>query len=262
MNDITFVTAYFKINKNKYNSNYYDWMSNLLLNLNNNIIIFTDKISKPVIEKFRDNYKDKTIIIEMKLEEFHSIKYLDYFIKDYNRDVYNWLRNPELYLIWTERLKFVEKSIDINPFKTSYFAWIDIGYIRNPIYINRYLKNGFPNLNKLKEDKIYILNIDYNFTEEDFNDPYNKKFQTINNKIGAGFIIGSSINLKKMIDEYYNIVVPEYIKRDYFIGDEQTLYTTIYLKRPDLITIIRGDNDDTTIPYCEFKWFYFLKFLT
>jgi hypothetical protein len=262
MNNITFVTAYFKFNQNKYNSNYFDWMSNLLLNLDNNIIIFTDKISKSVIEKLRDNYKDKTIIIEMKLEEFHSIKYLDYFIKDHLRDKYRHIRNPNLYMIWNEKLKFVEKSIDINPFKTLYFAWIDIGYIRNPIYINRYLKNGFPNLNKLKEDKIYMLNIDYNFTEEDFKDPFNKKYQMIDNKIGGGFIIGNSINLKKMIDEFYNIIIPEYIKRDYFLGEDQTLYTSLYLKRPDLITIIRGDNDDTTIPYCEFKWFYFLKFLT
>ena len=106
-------------------------------------------------------------------------------------------------MIWNEKLKFIEKAININPFKTDYFAWIDIGYVRNKIYIDRYLKKGFPNINYLKEDKIYMLNIDYNFTQEDFKDPYNKKYQEIDNKIGGGFIIGNSKNLKKMIEEIH-----------------------------------------------------------
>ena len=84
----------------------------------------------------------------------------------------------------------------------------------------------------------------------------------IDNKIGGGFIIGTSKNLRKMIDEFYNVIIPEYMNRNYFLGEDQTLYTTLYLKRPDLIKLIRGDNDETTIPYCEFKWFYFLSFLT
>ena len=262
MDDITLVTAYFRLNRNKYNTDYFDWMSNLLLNLNKNLIIFTDEFTEPTIKKLRENHKDKTLIIQMNLEEFHSVKYLDYFIKDYIRDKYKNLRNPNLYMIWNEKLKFLEKSIDINPFKTSYFAWIDIGYVRNPVYINRYLNKGFPNVSKLTEDKVYMLNIDYKFTEDDFKDPYNKKYQMIDNKIGGGFIIGTSKNLRKMIDEFYNVIIPEYMNRNYFLGEDQTLYTTLYLKRPDLIKLIRGDNDETTIPYCEFKWFYFLSFLT
>jgi len=39
MDDITLITAFIKIEKNKYNSDYIEWISNLLLNLNNNLII-------------------------------------------------------------------------------------------------------------------------------------------------------------------------------------------------------------------------------
>ncbi len=262
MDDITLVTAYFKLERNKYNTDYIDWMGNLLLNLDKNLIIFTDEFTEQLIKDMRKNYENKTLIIKMKLNEFHSVKYLDYFIKDHLRDKYRHLRNPNLYMIWNEKLKFIEKAIDINPFKTNYFSWIDIGYVRNKIYVDKYIKKGFPDISKLTEDKIYMLNIDYNFTKEDFIDPYNSKFQMIDNKIGGGFIIGNSINLKKMIKEFYEVIIPEYIKRNYFLGEDQTLYTSLYLKRPDLITLIKGNDDETTIQYCQMRWFYFLKYLT
>lgn len=266
MDDITLITAYFRINKNKYNTDYIEWMSNLLLNLDKNLIIFTSIDTYDLIKKLRENYKTKTFIIITSIEDFYNYKYIDYYKKDYARDHMNVkfpnLRIPELYMIWNEKLKFIEKSMDLNPYKTNYFTWIDIGYVRNKVYIEKYLKKGFPNVERLKEDKIYMLNIDYNFTEEDFKDPYNQKFRYIDNKIGGGFIIGNEKNLRKMIDEFYNVILIDYMKNDYFIGEDQTLYTSLYLKNPEMIKLIRGDNDETTIPYCEMKWFYFLKYLT
>ena len=47
-----------------------------------------------------------------------------------------------------------------------------------------------------------------------------------------------------------------------FKSKQTHLYTSLYLKNPDMIKLIRGNNDETTIPYCEMKWFYFLKYLT
>lgn len=266
MDNITLITAYFKLDKNKYNSDYIDWMSNLLMNLDKNLIIFTSIDTYLLIKKLRENYKTKTFIIITTIEDFYNYKYLDYYKKDHERDHMNMkypnLRNPSLYMIWNEKLKFVERGMNINPYKTSYFAWIDIGYVRNKIYIDKYLKKGFPNVENLKEDKIYMLNIDYTFTSEDFKDPFNQKFRYIDNKIGGGFIIGSEINLRKMIEEFYNNILITYMNNDYFIGEDQTLYTSLYLKNPEMIKLIRGDNDETTLPYCEMKWFYFLKFLT
>jgi hypothetical protein len=164
-------------------------------------------------------------------------------------------------MIWNEKLKFIEKGMDLNPFKTKYFAWCDIGYVRNKVYIDLYMKN-FPNVNKLTEDKIYMLNIDYNFTEEDFKDPNNNKYRYISNIMGGGFIIGNEEKLREMIDIYYNKTIPYYIENDLFIGKDQTLYVTLYLNNQNLIKLIRGHNDNYTIPYSELKWFYFLKHLS
>jgi len=259
--NITIITGMIKIDKNKYNSNYIEWISNLLSNLDNNLIVFTSKEYYEIIKHLRLKFEKKTMIIIVSLENLYMYKYLDYLNKDLKRDHENKYHNTSLYMIWNEKLKFIEKGIKINPFNTSYFAWCDIGYVRNPLYIDMYLKN-FPDIRKMKDDKIYMLNIDYNFTEDDFKDPYNEKYRYISNIIGGGFIIGRDENLRKMIDIYYNEIIPTYINKDLFIGKDQTLYVSLYLLYPSLIKLIKGSNDTHSIPFSELKWFYFLKYLS
>lgn len=259
--NITMITAMIKIDKNKYNSNYIEWISNLLLNLDKNLIVFVSKEYYEIIKHLRLKYESKTMIIIVSLEDFHMYKYLDYLKKDLERDHEKDYHNTSLYMIWNEKLKFIEQAMNTNPFKTSYFAWCDIGYVRNPLYIDMYLRN-FPDIRKLTEDKVYMLNIDYNFSEEDFKNPYNEKYRYISNIIGGGFIIGRDEQLKRMIDLYYNEILPNYINKNLFIGKDQTLYVSLYLSNPSLIKLIRGSNDNYTIPYSELKWFYFLKFLS
>lgn len=262
--DITLVTAMIKIKQNKYNSNYVEWITNFLSNINKNIIIFTSIEYYELIKSLRAKYEDKTIIIVISIEDFYMYKnHLEYLKKDYERerDYEKHIHNIDLYMIWNEKLKFVEKAMDINPFKTTNFAWIDIGYVRNKVYIDLYLKT-FPNMKKITEDKIYMLNVDYIFTEDDYKYPYDNKYITIKNIIGAGFILGSEKKLRLMINLYYNEIMAFYIKNNLFIGKEQTLYTSLYLKYPKLFKLIRGENDNTTILNSEMKWFYFLKYLS
>jgi hypothetical protein len=262
MNEITLITAMIKIEKNKYNSDYIEWISNFLLNVDKNMIIFTTIEYYDIIKKLRSKYERKTFIIITTIEDLYMYKeHLDYLKEDHKRDIEKDYHNIELYMIWNEKLKFIEKGMDINPFKTTYFAWCDIGYIRNKKYIDMYAKN-FPNMEKITEDKIYMLNIDYNFTEDDYIYPYDNKYETIASIIGGGFILGNEKRLRQMIQLYYNEIMPYYIKNKKFIGKDQTLYVSLYLKYPKLFKLIRGENDNTTIQYSQLKWFYFLKYLS
>jgi len=262
MSDITLITAFFSFNENKYNDDelYKQWMKNLLLNVNKNMVIYTDEKNKDFISSLRKKHENTKIII-MKIEDFHMYKYIDYLNKDLDRDYEKKYHNINLYMIWNEKLNFILKTINENPFNTDYFCWCDIGYVRNPLYISLYLEN-FPNIKNLTENKIYMLNIDYNFTNDDFIDPYNEKYRYISNIIGGGFIIGHKENLLKMANIYYNEILIDYMKLNKFIGKDQTLYVSLYLKYPDLIKLIKGTNDNHTIPYSELKWFYFLKYLS
>jgi hypothetical protein len=259
--DITFITAYFKINNNKYNSDYMEWMNNLLSNLNAPLVIYTTPdLYKQMIE-MRIGYENKTKVIFTDFPDFYVYKYLDYFKKDLERDREKYIHNIFLYMIWNEKLNFIKKTIHLNPFQTSYYAWCDIGYVRNPIYIDKYLKKGFPNLNRLIDDKIHMLQFDYEFTSNDFKNPYYGDWSTVAN-LGGGFIIGKYDKLLEMANIYYQDIMPTYISKNLFIGKDQNLYTSIYLKYPHLFKLIKGINDNYNIPFCELRWFYFLHYLT
>ena len=259
--DITFITAYFKIEKNKYDSDYFEWMKNLLSNLETPLVIYTTNDLYNQMMELRKGYEDITQIICIEFKDFYVYKYLDYFNKDLQRDYEKNIHNIYLYMIWNEKLNFIKKTIDINPFNSNYYCWCDIGYLRNKNYISLYMRN-FPNILNLTEDKIYMLNIDYNFTTEDFQNPFNNKFRYLSNTIGGGFIIGKKELIIQIADIYYNQIIPFYINNNLFIGKDQTLYVSLYLLYPNLIKLIRGHNDNFSIPNCELKWFYFLKYLS
>ena len=65
--NITMITAMIKIDKNKYNSNYIEWISNLLLNLDKNLIVFVSKEYYEIIKHLRLKYESKTMIIIVSL---------------------------------------------------------------------------------------------------------------------------------------------------------------------------------------------------
>ena len=139
MDDITIVTAFLKLEKNKYNSNYIQWMSNLLKNLNKNLVIYTCPEYLEIIQDLRKDFPNKTKIILISFEDFLVYKYLHYFKNDLERDHEKHIHNIYLYMIWNEKLNFIKKTIELNPFNSNYHCWCDIGYLRNPNYISLYI---------------------------------------------------------------------------------------------------------------------------
>ena len=264
MDDITIVSALFSLKKNKYNSMdiYKFWGSNLLCNLNKNFVIFTDEENYDFICSLRTNeLKEKTRIIKTKIEDFYMYNHIEYLKKDLIRDQQQHIHNVDLYLIWNEKLNFIKKAIDLNFFNSSYYAWCDIGCVRNSLYPELYLKN-FPNLSNIIEDKIYMTNVDCDFVEYNFKNPYDDKYLYTNGTICGAFFIGRKELLTKMYDIYYNEIMTNFINKDLFIGQDQALYISLYLSYPNLIKLISGENDEYTIQFSQLKWFYFLKYFS
>lgn len=264
MNDITIVSAFFSFKKNKYNSHdiYKFWGSNLFPNLNTNVVIFTDEENYDFICSLRVNeLKEKTRIIKMKIEDFYMYKYIDYLQKDFERDHENNVQNIDLYMIWNEKINFVKKAIDFNFFNSSYYAWCDFGCVRNSLYPELYLKT-FPNLSNLTEEKVYMIKVDCEFSDEDYKNPYDDKYKYWNGAIAGSFFIGKKELLLKFHDYYYNEIIINFINRDIFIGKDQNLYISLYLSHPELFKLINGENDNYSINFSQLKWFYFLKYLS
>jgi hypothetical protein len=255
--ECTLVTAYYNIGKKKHNdSDYYIWISNFLPNLDCYMVIFTDEISYNFIIECRKNFLHKTKVILLPLEKFHTFQYIEYWKRDFQRD-HERYHSIGLYLIWNEKSMFVKRAIELNVFNTEYYCWADIGMVRERYYIE-HIKT-FPKANNnVSKEKMYVLNVNYEFTEDDFNckELVSNRFQYKVATIGGGIIFGHKDIFIKWIDTYYNYL-QEFIKNDIFAGKDQSIMACIYIKNRDWIEAVKPKpsplNDD---------WFYLLYYFS
>ena len=82
--------------------------------------------------------------IELNIEEFVTYPYKDKMITDSYH-----CPSVELNLVWNEKIFLIQKALDLNPFQSDFFCWVDAGIC---IYRNKVPPSiPFPNINKLNE---------------------------------------------------------------------------------------------------------------
>lgn len=259
-NNCTIVSAFYDSSIKKHTSKEYkEWISYFLPNANSPMVIFTDENSFDIIYEARKNHENKTKIIVLPVHDFYTHKYINHWKKDVNRDheILNGTQHSiELYMIWNEKPMFVKRAMDINPFRTEFFCWTDIGIVRKEEY-SEYIKY-FPKItDKINSHKVYMLNIQNLFDSYDFEfeDIASEKYR-YKNYIGAGVILGHINVMSVWIAKYY-ITLNEFVEKDLFAGKEQSIMACVYVKNKDIIELIQPKpspfNDD---------WFYLLYYFS
>lgn len=231
---IVFSTCWY-IFKNKFNNNIYqNWIDNLLTNVNNfKLVIYTNKSSIFMLEKFINNPNIKIIIFE--IQEFYNYKYKDFWISNHNKNIYlnnkiDWSVN----MLWNEKISFVKKSFDEQYFQGEWYGWMDIGYFRNRENDLK-ITHNWPNHTTIKnfnKEKIYYANVNNN------KDYINYLFKIINNRdenglskiiipnnqisIAGGFFL---IHIDKIIwyHNLYDEKLKLYIKNRRLVKDDQII---------------------------------------
>ena len=234
INNVTTVTAYYKIPSKKFHDVYIKWMSNFL-KIKQNVVFFseTDTI-KEIKEIFENELMNKPniIFIEKSFDElfYWQEKYRIIWNLHYSMDDEK-IHNPKLYAVWHEKIKFVIHAIKLNYFNSTKFLWVDVGCFRSDKIIDRYL--NFPNFDKIPDDKMLFLNIN-KFKKNDYQ---HRNFKNID-RIGGG-IYGSSIDTLLKWDKIYDDTLNKLIEANKFAGIDQIIINTIYLDNPDLFLLIR-----------------------
>lgn len=252
-NNITLVTALFKI-KSKFSfDKYLLWVENLLL-LNTSIIFFVDKKISNIIKSKRPKiYENKTIWIETSINQFYTYKkFKKNFAESYLKDREKFRHTIPLYLVWAEKCNFLKKAIYNNYFQSKCFYWIDAGYFRGKV--DKYI-NNWPSTNKCYQDPRVIMNGIRKLRNKEikelknFNISFYNKF--INKKnVGGGMFGGKSYYLKKFIKLYYN-TIKKFIKYKMFIGKDQNLFAYISYLNQKIVKVINSGN-----------WYYFKTYLS
>ena len=110
--DLTLVSAYYRIKSKHSNESYLNWINNIVL-LNKSFVFFTNKEFMPTLKKLRPKeLYYKTIFIQLEIEEFYSYKkfYKD-FIHAFEIDIENKYHSVPLYIVWSEKCTFLKKVI-------------------------------------------------------------------------------------------------------------------------------------------------------
>ena len=209
--NLTCVSGYWQVT-NKHNNKYNKWFKNTFA-INCPYVFFTNKETRPFIESFRKDLP--TYYIELNIEDFYMYQYR-------NRMITHPIHCPsiELNLIWNEKICLVEKALQINPFSSEYFCWIDAGICK---YRNIPPPNKpFPNIDKLnmlpKDKFIYSASNTYSESETRTTNYYHH-------------ISATSYILHKNIITIFTKLYKSYIERlvdKNNIWTEQVILTHIY----------------------------------
>lgn len=136
--NMTCVSGFWRVN-NKHGNQYMDWFQNSL-KVNCPYVFFSDKETIETIKKYRQDLP--TFYVECNIQDFFTYKYKDKMI---THPIH--CPSIELNLIWNEKIFLIKKTLELNPFSTDFFCWVDAGICT---YRNVSPPNTpFPNIGKL-----------------------------------------------------------------------------------------------------------------
>lgn len=254
----TIVTAYYKLKQSKASHEQYaKWMQYMLIN-KNPMVIFCDAQSRPLIENIRMNYDPgfaKTHFITCEIVDFYSYKYGETFVQHYDKDTEKRVgHNIVLYMIWAEKSHFLKRAIEVDPFKTDYFLWTDIGCFRRE---NTDFRNwpSVKRIDAMSKDKVLLLSvIPFTQCERACKTLAELPSFQFENRIGAPIFGGTKDVLLKWHDLYYEML-EYFISIDRFIGKDQSIMNSVYLMNQDFCELV------TWRPGCADPWFYLQEYL-
>jgi len=210
-------------------------MNNFISIVNNfNLVIYTDENSCKYIN-IKNNPKIKIIL--KPFENFYNYKYKDYWIKNHEKN--NLLNNMvdwKVNMLWSEKVWFVNETIQNKYFETAYYGWCDIGYFRNRYDdLNTSKLNNWSNNLKIQvldsntihyacinNDKNYMNFLCKLINNKNENELPVERIPNNQNSIAGGFFILH----KNKIDWWcktFDDKLEKYFKNDYLVKDDQII---------------------------------------
>lgn len=243
----TIVTCYYKLDTSKHSQTDYDmWIKNLLLNLSANIVVFTRQADKGYLKEIltRNTKLHYTIIVK-ELEELELYRqYPSIWGEQEQMDPNKRCgRGKGCYLLWNSKFQFMKEVIEMNVYKSEYFIWNDIGNVRD----NRILPllESYPNVERMSRDKLDIVLLN-GFT----------RFQEFycNEVHFSGSMFGGHKDTILKVSALYYKCFENYVKNNKFIGCDQQLLSSIFVKNVGLFNTI------FPIDYKVDPWFYLYQY--
>lgn len=250
----TLVTSYYKIKSKFSHETYLSWIKNFI-QLKAKIIIYT---SNDLLVLFNSIINDNTNIkiITIPFEDLYMQKYKIHWIKHHDVDPEKKIHTPDLYMIWSQKIIFLQNASEENYYNTEYFFWCDIGAFRGSV--DKRMIELFPTNKYFQKHKILFSSIN-----RLKNDDINKIYCIRENKLVGGLFGGDKTAILNWRIEYEK-TLNYYFDNNMFAGKDQTVMLSTYIRNPNLAIIVasnvsdaieEANNKNDIIPPDK-NWFY------
>jgi hypothetical protein len=262
MQNTTIVSGYWHIRKDRLESTYLDNFKNIL-NLSNNMIIFSPEKYHDFILDNRSNKREQTVVIKTELSDIQNNYFSDYWknVQTIRTNVNwinstNWLpKTPQCFSEWynpivMSKVFFIRESYEKNPFNSDSFMWIDAG-------ITQHIPSTFitdTTINNIagKLQKVLFTSFDYTGTEIHGFDytGYKKYTSVIPDWLCRATIFGCHKNYVDVFVSDYSNLLNDTLQRGY-MGTEESILTLLSCINPALY--IRHHTKNEQMPFTFLK---------
>ena len=267
MTIVTFSSCFYII-KSKFEPEVYvEWMNNFISMVDNFfLVIYTDENSCKYIDT-RGKSKIKVIIKPM--EQFYNYRYKDDWIKNHQIN-FSLNENTEwkLNMLWSEKVWFVNETMNNKYFDTEYYGWCDIGYFRNRQndLSTKHLLNWPNNSKILRMDKNkihyacinnsvgFMLSLEQLIQNKNANGLPTIPIRPKQQSVAGGFFILHKYKVTWWAN-VYGSKLELYLKNNYLVKDDQIIIVDCIFSNKEHFTLYREKHQIFD------NWFMFQRVL-
>lgn len=238
----TVVTAFFPLNAKHGAGLYHRWMQTML-SIQEPVVVFVPIDEVERIKKCRQHALNRTIIIPMNLTNLpvanlFPIDFWEYQLEiDSEKKIH---KDYRVFWIWLSKSWWIQEAIRLNPFQSEIFLWSDIGSFRyntDDRYADKYVVR-YPELVP-RHSLLQMSHHTFNVNPDVWMHNKRKRFF---------FHSGSqAVAYHDTWIEYHRelqVTLNMFIKRGYFIGEDQILMQHTCIRTTPLCLYVNSDEVD------------------
>jgi hypothetical protein len=241
----TLVTAYYRFSSKHSGTEYDQWMRNLFANVHMPMVIFCEGSIGAWIGQIRAEagLGRLTHIVPLPWNSLESHKHLAHWKRDLSRDPQRSIHNTNLYVVWAEKMRFVERAIHSNPFGSEWFCWCDAGYFRNASEMPYYRTWPSPSfIAKAARDKLHITGINpFLAAELNAGGGIPSSLSMVGKvRLAAGVMLAHAEHWSRMVIPQFYALQGFLISHNQFAGREETVLNVLCIKHPTLFNVMQA----------------------
>ncbi|KAL3936666.1 MAG: hypothetical protein SGBAC_008063 [Bacillariaceae sp.] len=225
-----------------------------LFSNNDAMIIYTSYDFEPTMRAMRQK-PERTMIVPIRLNETKSWQMFSYDFWYFDvfrpsRRIRSLGSNKGIvdhlpYIVWNSKVEFLKLGSELNPFRSTFFAWIDAGFVRWNEYANTTIVQRIPP--ELPKEKLLIMDVTPILSH--------KKYK----QMSAGMFGGYKPAIDTYYEKYFSVMESAGNSKDApLLSTEQFLLHRTCLQSPGLCHIIVPMDSNTLGPALMFPYFYML----